>query len=104
MSLATHAQQLASYGYYEPQKKKANLPRSYQWVEGHALALKETEVTIGEYLSFLESVYNDSSGIRSSYIPKSPCLLADFINPKDGNGKYMPWFDQDGFNQGASLQ
>lgn len=88
-------------GYFEPQKKKGNLPRKFVWVEEQKMALKETEVTIGEYLFFIEKIVADSSTTYSSFfIPSAPCILANFVGVSEKNlmGS-IPWFDQKRFNE-----
>jgi len=88
-------------GYFDPQKKKGNLPRKFVWVEEQKMALKETEVTIGEYLFFIEKIVADSSDTYTSFfIPSAPCILAEFVDTK-GNAsgqRSIPWFDQLAFN------
>jgi formylglycine-generating enzyme required for sulfatase activity len=90
-------------GYFEPQKKKGNLPRKFVWVEEQKMALKETEVTIGEYLFFIEKIVADSSTAYSSFfIPSAPCILADFVDLKvedDSVERSIPWFDQQAFHK-----
>jgi len=81
-------------GHFEPQKKKGNLPRKFVWVEEQKMALKETEVTIGEYLFFIKTIMEDGSG--TFFLPNAPCILADFI---DQSERSIQWFDQKGFNE-----
>jgi formylglycine-generating enzyme required for sulfatase activity len=90
-------------GYFYPQKKKGNLPSKFVWVEEQKMALKETEVTIGEYLFFIEKIVADSSTAYSSFfIPSAPCILADFVDlneEDDSLERSIHWFDQQAFHK-----
>jgi len=89
-------------GDFSPQKKKGILPRKFVWVEEQKMALKETEVTIGEYLFFIERIIEaDSSDVYTSFIiPSAPCILGEFVDTKGGASgqRSIPWFDHLAFN------
>jgi formylglycine-generating enzyme required for sulfatase activity len=96
------AAQEYDYGFLPVNSRKSALPRKFVLVDGTKYALKETEVTIREYLDFMRMIYKDSSmATEDFYLPQTPCILADFVKDSDkrSTNDDLPWFDAAAFEK-----
>ena len=82
-----------------------NPPAMFQWINKGVLAAKITEVTVNDYLFFLETVTKDSTEeYLKSLVPSKECALFPYLRlekgmkSKDSNDK-LPWIDVDLFKE-----
>ena len=72
-------------GYFEIDPRMNNEPRGFIWTEKRHLAINQNEITVDDYLTFLENVSRDSSEeFLNTIIPSSECTLFPYINLENG--------------------
>src|SRR3989339_340006 len=82
-----------------------NPPAMFQWIDKGVLAAKITEVTVNDYLFFLETVSKDSSEeYLKELIPSNECALFPYLRLEKGlkseaEDQKMIWLDVDAFKE-----
>jgi formylglycine-generating enzyme required for sulfatase activity len=87
-------------GYFEPDAKSKKAPYGFLWTENQKLAVKQSEVSVDEYLYFLENISHDSlAGYVQKMVPPENCVLHPYVSAEliggDDNGRKISWIDEE---------
>jgi formylglycine-generating enzyme required for sulfatase activity len=92
-------------GNFDADSRMKNPPWSFVWTEKRHYAIKQSEVSVDEYLTFLEDVSRDSSeAFLKKLIPSSECALFSALQTEKGfnaevktNPKEITWINEEKF-------
>lgn len=88
-------------GQFSIHSKMKNAPDYFQWVDKGKMAVKESEVSIDDYLTFLEAVSRDSSEeYVKTLVPSKECELYPYIHLEMGiksedKNRKISWIDEE---------
>jgi formylglycine-generating enzyme required for sulfatase activity len=89
-------------GFFDvfPNKKVAAF--GFAWIEKERLAISQAEISVDEYLYFLEEVSKDSGDAYiKTLIPSEACVLAPYVEKdkigEEPEGRKISWIDEDRF-------
>lgn len=97
-------------GYFDLNTDLKYAPNGFEWVVKRHLAINQNEITVDDYLTFLENVSRDSSEeFMNTLIPSSECVLSPYINIEKGfnnpvtdNPHEISWIDEEKFKSDNS--